>query len=52
LPTATGRITIAENKLITTTGEDKVIEELDDDALLDAYAKHFGVVLDRVPRLG
>ncbi|MEU4768865.1 arylamine N-acetyltransferase [Actinosynnema sp. NPDC023794] len=52
LPTATGRITIAENKLITTTGDDKVIEELDDDALLDAYAKHFGVVLDRVPRLG
>ncbi|XVS66289.1 arylamine N-acetyltransferase family protein [Actinosynnema sp. CA-299493] len=52
LPTATGRVTIAGNKLITTTGDGKVTEELDDDALLDAYAKHFGVVLDRVPRLG
>ncbi|WP_268957684.1 arylamine N-acetyltransferase [Saccharothrix sp. 6-C] len=52
LPTATGRVTIAGNKLITTTGGDKAVEELDDDALLDAYAEHFGVVLDRVPRLG
>lgn len=51
LPTSTGRITIAGNKLITTTGDEKVTEELDDDALLVAYAKHFGVVLDRVPRL-
>jgi N-hydroxyarylamine O-acetyltransferase len=51
LPTADGRITIAGNKLITTTGDGKVTEELDDDALLDAYAKHFGIVLDRVPRL-
>ncbi|MEU4741556.1 arylamine N-acetyltransferase [Actinosynnema sp. NPDC023658] len=51
LPTPTGRITIAGTKLITTSGDDKVTEELDDDALLDAYAKHFGIVLDRVPRL-
>ncbi|TQM80150.1 N-hydroxyarylamine O-acetyltransferase [Saccharothrix saharensis] len=51
LPTPTGRITIAGNRLITTNGDEKVVEELDDDALLDAYAKHFGVVLDRVPRL-
>ncbi|MBB5808693.1 N-hydroxyarylamine O-acetyltransferase [Saccharothrix ecbatanensis] len=51
LPTPTGRITIAGNKLITTVGDERHEEELDDDELLDAYAKHFGVVLDRVPRL-
>lgn len=51
LPTPTGRITIAGNELITTNGDGKVVEELDDAALLDAYAKHFGIVLDRVPRL-
>ncbi|GAB2973377.1 arylamine N-acetyltransferase family protein [Saccharothrix stipae] len=51
LPTADGRVTIAGHRLITTTGDEKVIERLDDDALLDAYAKHFGIVLDRVPRL-
>lgn len=51
LPTPTGRITIAGNKLITTVGDDKHTEELDDDALLTAYAKHFGIELDRVPRL-
>ena len=51
LPTPTGRVTIAGDKLITTTGDDKVVEELADDALLAAYAEHFGIVLDRVPRL-
>ncbi|MFI9011853.1 arylamine N-acetyltransferase [Actinosynnema sp. NPDC053489] len=51
LPTPTGRITIAGNELITTDGADRVVERLDDDELLDAYAKHFGIVLDRVPRL-
>ncbi|WP_367130629.1 arylamine N-acetyltransferase [Saccharothrix sp. HUAS TT1] len=49
LPTPTGRVTIAGDKLITTTDGGKVTEELGDDALLDAYAEHFGVVLDRVP---
>ncbi|NUT46922.1 MAG: arylamine N-acetyltransferase [Saccharothrix sp.] len=51
LPTPTGRITIADHTLITTTGDGKVTERLDDDALLEAYAEHFGIVLDRVPRL-
>ncbi|MFD1146354.1 arylamine N-acetyltransferase family protein [Saccharothrix hoggarensis] len=51
LPTPTGRITIADHKLITTEGGEKHVEELDDDALLAAYAEHFGIVLDRVPRL-
>ncbi|QFZ17602.1 arylamine N-acetyltransferase family protein [Saccharothrix syringae] len=51
LPTPTGRITIAGTKLITTDGDGKREEELDDDALLAAYAKHFGIELDRVPGL-
>jgi N-hydroxyarylamine O-acetyltransferase len=51
LPTPTGRITIADNRLITTVGDEKHVEELDDDALLTAYAKHFGIELERVPRL-
>ncbi|QFZ17601.1 arylamine N-acetyltransferase family protein [Saccharothrix syringae] len=49
LPTPTGRVTISGSRLITTDGDGKREEELDDDALLAAYAKHFGIELDRVP---
>ncbi|MDU0289080.1 arylamine N-acetyltransferase family protein [Saccharothrix longispora] len=51
LPTAEGRVTVAGSKLITTKGDEKLVEDLDDDALLAAYAEHFGIVLDRVPQL-
>ena len=51
LPTPTGRVTIADRRLITTDDGGRHVEELDDGALLAAYAEHFGIVLDRVPRL-
>ncbi len=51
LPTAGGRVTIAGDKLIVTDDGGKHVEQLDDEALLAAYAKHFGVELDRVPGL-
>ncbi|GAA1313226.1 arylamine N-acetyltransferase [Saccharothrix xinjiangensis] len=50
-PTPTGRVTIADHELITTDAAGKHVEQLDDEALLAAYAEHFGIGLDRVPGL-
>ncbi|MEU8516607.1 arylamine N-acetyltransferase [Kitasatospora sp. NPDC048722] len=46
-----GRVTIAGNRLITTTpaGERSELTLTDDEALA-AYRAHFGIALDRVPR--
>jgi N-hydroxyarylamine O-acetyltransferase len=53
LPTADGRVTLSENRLITTVAGERTETELDTDAeILAAYERHFGIVLDRVPRLG
>ncbi|MEU5696371.1 arylamine N-acetyltransferase [Actinosynnema sp. NPDC020468] len=51
LPTDTGRITVAGSKLVVTDGEVKHVEDLDDQGVIDAHAKYFGIHLDRVPRL-
>jgi N-hydroxyarylamine O-acetyltransferase len=46
-----GIITLAGHRLITTEGATRREEELenDDELVLAAYRKHFGLVLDRVP---
>ncbi|MFF9896313.1 arylamine N-acetyltransferase [Streptomyces longispororuber] len=50
--TGTGRVTLSGDRLTVTTGDEKHVTELASDAeVLDAYARHFGIVLDRVPRL-
>lgn len=49
--TSEGRMTIAGRTLITTTAGDRDERALDDDELLDAYRRHFGIVLDRVPQV-
>lgn len=49
-PTADGRVTIAGDRLIETTGDDRVERTLDGDAaILAAYREHFGFQLERVP---
>lgn len=51
LATATGRVTISGRTLITTEGEHRSERVVDsDDELLDLYHRHFGIVLDRLPR--
>ena len=50
LLTRDGRITLSGDKLITTTGGDRVEEKLPDDAaILAAYRDIFGFELDRLP---
>lgn len=52
LSTDEGRLTLSGDKLITTIGEDRTETMLDsDEEILAAYRKHFGITLDRVPRL-
>ena len=52
LATQRGRVTVAGSRLIVTEGAERREQLLDDAALLDAYARYFGIALDRVPRLG
>jgi N-hydroxyarylamine O-acetyltransferase len=48
-----GRISLSGRTLIRTAGGDRSEEELASDAaVLAAYREEFGIVLDRVPRLG
>ena len=48
--TEDGRISVSGRKLIRTTGRSRTDEHLPtDDAVLDAYREHFGIVLDQVP---
>ncbi|MEU7799818.1 arylamine N-acetyltransferase [Micromonospora arborensis] len=50
LPTENGRIILRENKLVVIDGDKRRIERLtDDQALLDAYEKYFGIKLDKPP---
>lgn len=51
LPTATGRVTVSGNRLITTEGGRKTERELTDAELLDAYRGLFGIGLDALPTL-
>ena len=50
LLTETGRITLSDGVLIRTVDGERYQQRLTDDAaILDAYQRYFGVVLDRVP---
>jgi N-hydroxyarylamine O-acetyltransferase len=52
LPTASGRVTLSDRRLIVTTDGRRVETPLaDDDAILAAYRHHFGIVLERAPHL-
>ncbi|MGW6961794.1 arylamine N-acetyltransferase family protein [Streptomyces chartreusis] len=51
LPTESGRITLSGQRLVVTEGGRVWSADLDDDAVLAAYRNHFGIALDRVPRL-
>ncbi|MEU4807499.1 arylamine N-acetyltransferase [Actinosynnema sp. NPDC023587] len=51
LATPGGRVTVAGDRLIVTEGGERWERELDDDGIIAAHAEHFGIVLDRVPRL-
>lgn len=52
LPTAAGRVTLSDDRLIITTGSERVERTLGSDAeVLDAYRTYFGVVLDQRPTL-
>jgi N-hydroxyarylamine O-acetyltransferase len=51
LLTDTGRITLSGNNLIVTAHGKRTEATLPDDDLLDAYRAHFGIELDRLPRL-
>jgi N-hydroxyarylamine O-acetyltransferase len=45
-----GRVTIAGDRLIETTGAEHTEHVLDgDDAILAAYREHFGFTIDRAP---
>jgi N-hydroxyarylamine O-acetyltransferase len=50
--TSEGRVTLSGRRLITTTesGRSEVVLSEDED-VLNAYRAHFGIDLDRVPRL-
>ncbi|HSS10459.1 MAG TPA: arylamine N-acetyltransferase [Acidimicrobiales bacterium] len=51
-PTATGRVTLSDRRLIRTTDGERHETELSDDAdVLAAYRTYFNIVLDRVPHL-
>jgi N-hydroxyarylamine O-acetyltransferase len=48
--TEDGRISISGRALIRTRGGSRSEEQMpDDDAVLEAYREHFGIILDRVP---
>jgi N-hydroxyarylamine O-acetyltransferase len=48
-----GRISVREDTLVVTDGGHKREKRLpDDQAILTAYSQHFGIELDRVPRIG
>ncbi|MEO6857517.1 MAG: arylamine N-acetyltransferase [Solirubrobacteraceae bacterium] len=50
--TPDGRISLREDTLVLTTGGEKHETKLiDDPAILVAYREHFGIELDRVPRI-
>lgn len=51
LPTDDGRVTVAGDKLIITSGGERREEVLDDAGIIEAHRKYFGIELDRVPRL-
>ena len=51
--TATGRVTLSDRLLIVTDGDERREEVLTDDVdVLAAYRDRFGIVLDRVPKVG
>ena len=51
LPTETGRVTLKGNRLTRVDGDERVIEDLADDAaVIAAYKEHFGFGLDSPPR--
>ncbi|RBQ09698.1 acetyltransferase [Micromonospora sp. LHW51205] len=50
LPTADGRVTLQGDVLTVIAGDRRSVETLtDDDALLEAYRRWFGIVLDKPP---
>lgn len=50
MPTEDGRVTLKGRRLTRIVGDARHVEELTDDgAVLDAYQKYFGIVLDRLP---
>jgi N-hydroxyarylamine O-acetyltransferase len=52
LRTDTGRVTLSDHTLITTTDAGREEQELaDDGAILNAYRRYFGINLDRAPHL-
>jgi N-hydroxyarylamine O-acetyltransferase len=52
IATPTGRVTLSERTLITTTGDTRTETVLEGDAqVLDTYRSQFGIELDRVPML-
>ena len=51
LPTEAGRVTLSGNKLIVTRDGERTQRTLEDSELLTAYKQHFGITLDRVPRV-
>ncbi|MFI9817925.1 arylamine N-acetyltransferase family protein [Saccharothrix variisporea] len=51
LPTGDGRVTVAGDKLIITSGGERREEVLDDAGIVEAHREYFGIELDRVPRL-
>ncbi|MBQ1059257.1 MULTISPECIES: arylamine N-acetyltransferase [unclassified Micromonospora] len=51
LPTENGRIILRENKLVVIDGDERRIERItNDDDLLAAYDKYFGIKLDAPPK--
>lgn len=53
LPTENGRVILRDNKLVVIDGDQRRIERFtDDDALLAAYDKYFGIRLDKPPVAG
>lgn len=49
LLTPTGRITLSGASLITTEGDERHEQDLEQDELLAVYRDSFGVVLERLP---
>jgi N-hydroxyarylamine O-acetyltransferase len=48
--TGAGRVTLSDHTLVTTDAAGRHQTELTDQALLDAYREHFGIVLPRLPQ--
>lgn len=49
LATPEGRVTVSDNRLITTVGDDRTETELADDEVVAAYQRHFGISLTEAP---